>query len=266
MARCEHPLEVEFSSLWSEELPFCCNGLSSNQLLRALINTTEQCCGIENDLIKQMFVFECCRCWLRVDNHFIWSFIGPVTFIIVVSFKICACVGSVNFFLRREALETVYRFSLHVCWQPLSSAFSDQFAWKGSGPIIADTRTSVSTQLWNPMKSELLSSNNAELFGPLGSTREDSLPAIRTRNHFRHEGHLLSGKTRVMLVDGGGQHGSNEWVGPTTITRAHCPAEDHDTSPANPSTQTSPSSLLNISCRVHRVHHKLTTCVQKRQE
>uniref|UniRef100_A0A3B4AL28 Uncharacterized protein n=1 Tax=Periophthalmus magnuspinnatus TaxID=409849 RepID=A0A3B4AL28_9GOBI len=24
-------------------------------------------------------------CWLRVDNHFIWSFIGPVTFIIVVS-------------------------------------------------------------------------------------------------------------------------------------------------------------------------------------
>uniref|UniRef100_A0A4W5MZU7 Adhesion G protein-coupled receptor L2-like n=1 Tax=Hucho hucho TaxID=62062 RepID=A0A4W5MZU7_9TELE len=34
-------------------------------------------------------------CWLRVDNHFIWSFIGPVTFIIMVSHVIlcvCACV------------------------------------------------------------------------------------------------------------------------------------------------------------------------------
>lgn len=30
-------------------------------------------------------VFDC-RCWLRVDNHFIWSFIGPVTFIITVIF------------------------------------------------------------------------------------------------------------------------------------------------------------------------------------
>ena len=27
----------------------------------------------------------CRRCWLSVDNHFIWSFIGPVTFIIMVS-------------------------------------------------------------------------------------------------------------------------------------------------------------------------------------
>lgn len=30
-------------------------------------------------------VFLCRRCWLSVDNHFIWSFIGPVTFIIMVS-------------------------------------------------------------------------------------------------------------------------------------------------------------------------------------
>lgn len=30
-------------------------------------------------------VFFCHRCWLSVDNHFIWSFIGPVTFIIMVS-------------------------------------------------------------------------------------------------------------------------------------------------------------------------------------
>ena len=26
-----------------------------------------------------------CSCWLRVDNYFIWSFIGPVSFVIVVS-------------------------------------------------------------------------------------------------------------------------------------------------------------------------------------
>lgn len=28
-----------------------------------------------------------CRCWLRVDNYFIWSFIGPVSFIIMVLFS-----------------------------------------------------------------------------------------------------------------------------------------------------------------------------------
>ncbi|CDR00442.1 unnamed protein product [Oncorhynchus mykiss] len=35
-------------------------------------------------------------CWLRVDNHFIWSFIGPVTFIIMVShiilYGMCVCL------------------------------------------------------------------------------------------------------------------------------------------------------------------------------
>ena len=25
------------------------------------------------------------RCWLRVDNYFIWSFIGPVSFVIMVT-------------------------------------------------------------------------------------------------------------------------------------------------------------------------------------
>lgn len=217
-----------------------------------------------------MFLFTCSRCWLRVDNHFIWSFIGPVTFIIVVSFKICASVGSVFFwfFYRREALETVYRFSLHVCWQPLSSAFSDQFAWKESGPIIADTRTSVSTQLWNPMKSELLSSNNAELFGPLVSTREYSPSCNQEEKSFQAWRSFAQWENKGDDGEGwvGGEHGSNEWVGQTTITRVHCPTEDHDTSPANPGTQTSPSSLLNISCRVHRVRRKLTTHVQKRWE
>lgn len=139
-----------------------------------------------------------------------------------------------------------------MCRQPLSSAFSDQFAWKESGPIIADTRTSVSTQLWNPMKSELLNSNNAELFGPLGTTREYSLQS---------RGEIVSGMKVICSVGkqggcwwvGGGEHGSNEWVGQTTITTVHCPAEDHDTSPANRSAQTSPSSLFNISCGVHGV-------------
>lgn len=143
-----------------------------------------------------------CRCWLRVDNHFIWSFIGPVTFIIVVSCSfVHVCDNFFCFFIfQRKALKTVHRFSYCQCWQPLNSAFSDQFAWKESGPIIADTRTSLSTQLWNPLKSELVSGNNLKLFGPC--CREYSPPAIRRKNHLRHEGHLLSGKTRVMVVGG----------------------------------------------------------------
>lgn len=35
--------------------------------------------------IELKCAFLCPRCWLSVDNHFIWSFIGPVTFIIMVS-------------------------------------------------------------------------------------------------------------------------------------------------------------------------------------
>ncbi len=40
--------------------------------LQRVLHPTEVCCL-------------CYRCWLSVDNHFIWSFIGPVTFIIMVS-------------------------------------------------------------------------------------------------------------------------------------------------------------------------------------
>uniref|UniRef100_A0A674F455 Adhesion G protein-coupled receptor L2 n=1 Tax=Salmo trutta TaxID=8032 RepID=A0A674F455_SALTR len=38
-------------------------------------------------------------CWLRVDNHFIWSFIGPVTFIIMVSHIILygMCVSKIRY-------------------------------------------------------------------------------------------------------------------------------------------------------------------------
>lgn len=74
------------------------------------------------------------------------------------------------------------------------------------------------------------------------------LPQSERRNHLRHEGHLLSGKTGVMVVVVGVEDRSNEWVGQTTITTALSHAVDHDTSPANPSTLTSPSSLFNISC------------------
>lgn len=84
------------------------------------------------------------------------------------------------------------------------------------------------------------------------------LPQSERGNRLRHEGHLLSGKTRVMVAGGGVEHGRNEWVGQTTITTAHSPAEDHDTSPANPSTRTSPSSPFNISCGAMGVHNRYT--------
>lgn len=54
----------------------------------------------------------------------------------------------------------------------------------------------------------------------------------------------------------GGEHGNNEWVDQTTITTAHSSAEDHDTSPANPSTRTSPSSPFNILCGALGVHNR----------
>lgn len=38
--------------------------------------------AFQASLHSAMFRFSC---WLRVDNYFIWSFIGPVSFVIVVS-------------------------------------------------------------------------------------------------------------------------------------------------------------------------------------
>lgn len=38
-------------------------------------------------LLKTCVCVCVCRCWLRVDNYFIWSFIGPVSFIIMVLFS-----------------------------------------------------------------------------------------------------------------------------------------------------------------------------------
>lgn len=44
-------------------------------------------CDVEDPLklLAQYMLFFHTSCWLHVDNYFIWSFIGPVTFIILVS-------------------------------------------------------------------------------------------------------------------------------------------------------------------------------------
>lgn len=211
-----------------------------------------------DDLMNWTPPFTPYRCWLRVDNHFIWSFIGPVTFIIVVSCKFVHACDNFLFF-ERKAQRIVYRFlSLRLCWQPLSSAFSDQFAWKESGPIIADTRTSVSTQLWNPLKSELVSGNNLKLFGPCCTSREYSPACNQEEKSFQAWRSFAQWENKGDGGGGwgwGGEHGSNEWVGQTTITTAHSPAEDYDVSPANPRARTSPSSPFNISCTALGVRH-----------
>lgn len=50
-----------------------------------LQGTLPRTCGPVTDLMTSTPH----RCWLRVDNYFIWSFIGPVSFVIVVSLLIC---------------------------------------------------------------------------------------------------------------------------------------------------------------------------------
>lgn len=52
------------------------------------------------------------RCWLRVDNHFIWTFIGPVTFIIVVS---CNFVHTFDAFSFKEKLWKEFIDFLSLC-------------------------------------------------------------------------------------------------------------------------------------------------------
>uniref|UniRef100_A0A8C9X5B3 Si:ch1073-186i23.1 n=1 Tax=Sander lucioperca TaxID=283035 RepID=A0A8C9X5B3_SANLU len=55
-------------------------------------------------------------CWLRVDNHFIWSFIGPVTFIIVVTFALLCLMGLTwsfgLFFLNESSIVMAYLFTI----------------------------------------------------------------------------------------------------------------------------------------------------------
>uniref|UniRef100_A0A7N6AYV4 Uncharacterized protein n=1 Tax=Anabas testudineus TaxID=64144 RepID=A0A7N6AYV4_ANATE len=55
-------------------------------------------------------------CWLRVDNHFIWSFIGPVTFIIVVTFALLCLLGLTwsfgLFFLNESSIVMAYLFTI----------------------------------------------------------------------------------------------------------------------------------------------------------
>lgn len=58
-------------------------------------------------------------CWLRVDNYFIWSFIGPVSFVIVVSWK---------------------WVSLVLCLHPSSKLTSiPESPWEGSGLKTVET-------------------------------------------------------------------------------------------------------------------------------
>lgn len=161
-------------------------------------------------------------------------------------------------FSQRKALKRVYRFSFSLRWPPLSSALSNQFAWKESGPIIADTRTSASTQLWNPLKSELVRGNDLKLFGPCCTSRAPSPPAIREEKSSQAWRSSAQWENKGDDGGDGGEHGRNEWVGQTTITTAHSPAEDHDTSPANRSALASPSSLFNISCGAMGVHNTHT--------
>uniref|UniRef100_A0A7N8YCG5 Adhesion G protein-coupled receptor L2-like n=1 Tax=Mastacembelus armatus TaxID=205130 RepID=A0A7N8YCG5_9TELE len=55
-------------------------------------------------------------CWLRVDNHFIWSFIGPVTLIIVVTFALLCLLGLTwsfgLFFLNESSIVMAYLFTI----------------------------------------------------------------------------------------------------------------------------------------------------------
>lgn len=65
---------ISVHSMIKNELLFACNEVIS------FLNS-------EMLLIKLLCVCSVCRCWLRVDNYFIWSFIGPVSFIIMVLFS-----------------------------------------------------------------------------------------------------------------------------------------------------------------------------------
>lgn len=42
------------------------------------------------------------RCWLRVDNYFIWSFIGPVSFVIMVLALLSSSIISLHILISRS--------------------------------------------------------------------------------------------------------------------------------------------------------------------
>lgn len=57
---------------------------SSVWLLRGWLSLGQGWGGRSLRHLSTLVVFHF-SCWLRVDNYFIWSFIGPVSFVIVVS-------------------------------------------------------------------------------------------------------------------------------------------------------------------------------------
>lgn len=148
------------------------------------------------------------RCWLRVDNHFIWTFIGPVTVIIVVSCNFCAHAWWFLFSFKEKLWKGGFIDFLSLGASRLAASLSpNQFAWKDSGPIISDTRTSVSTQLWNPLKSGLASGNNLKLFGPSPYIQRILVcPAIRGR------GEIVSGMKVICSVGKQGWWWRGQWT------------------------------------------------------
>lgn len=126
--------------------------------------------------------------------------------------------------------------------------------------------TSVSTQLWIPLKSELACGSNLNLFGPCWTSREHSPPTIREGKSSQAWRSFAQWENRGDGGGGGVEDRSNEWVGQKTITTALSHAVDHDTSPANPSTLTSPSSPFNISCGAEHKHVFPNMCTRWVQE
>uniref|UniRef100_A0A674F365 Adhesion G protein-coupled receptor L2 n=1 Tax=Salmo trutta TaxID=8032 RepID=A0A674F365_SALTR len=87
-------------------------------------------------------------CWLRVDNHFIWSFIGPVTFIIMVSHIILygMCVSKIR-----------YMCIIHTVWKnPGISRCVQTFDWYRTIVLFAQ-KTCVHTVFIQPIHTHILS-------------------------------------------------------------------------------------------------------------
>uniref|UniRef100_A0A674F360 Adhesion G protein-coupled receptor L2 n=2 Tax=Salmo trutta TaxID=8032 RepID=A0A674F360_SALTR len=90
-------------------------------------------------------------CWLRVDNHFIWSFIGPVTFIIMVSHIILygMCVSKIR-----------YMCIIHTVWKnPGISRCVQTFDWYRTIVLFAQ-KTCVHTVFIQPIHTHILLISN----------------------------------------------------------------------------------------------------------
>lgn len=75
------------------------------------------------------------RCWLRSDNYFIWSFLGPVGAIITV--RVCAFM---EIFLNINMLFTAY-FMLFASAEP---------GYLGDDPAQNAQHSRIKARLWSP--------------------------------------------------------------------------------------------------------------------